>query len=131
MHFKAVKLTSVEELGKSSNQELHGSRDLIKRSNIELKKLVKELESQRLEKDDLRYEVFQQIYDILQDDIEFRLSLNLKLEAIHELNNRKLQSIPQTTLGESLTGLKKGGLTFLTPEGDPNEFERRRSVRQL
>ena len=60
------------------------------------------------------------------------MSLNFELEALHDLNNRKLYSVPvaPTTFGETLTGLKKG-LSFLTPGGEPSEFEKRRSIRQL
>jgi len=77
MHFEAVKLTSIESLGKQGGSL--GSRELLKKSNTELKRLLKEIESQRLEKDDLRYEVFSRIVAMLEDDIQVRLDVNLKI----------------------------------------------------
>ena len=46
-------------MSKGSNTEVsHGSKEILKRSSNELRKLKKEMDSQKLEKDDLRYEVF-------------------------------------------------------------------------
>jgi hypothetical protein len=56
LHFEAVKLTSFDSL--SSGESISGFKEIITKSNSELKRLLKELEVQTLEKDDLRFEIF-------------------------------------------------------------------------
>ena len=54
---------------------------------------MKELDSQKLEKDDLRYEVISHMIAMVEDDIQVRLDLNSKVEALNELSNRKLEAL--------------------------------------
>lgn len=81
-----------------------------------------------MEKDDLRYEVISHIIAMVEDDIQVRLDLNSKVEAINELNNRKLESLQapprKTTPGETT----RGG--FFTP-GEPLGLEKRKSIKGL
>ena len=116
------------------------------RSNAELARLRKDLESQRVDKDDLRYEVFNAIYEMLADFIELRFTCNVQLEKILELNTRKLEftfggkatadmkavgSVP----GKKVSWMSWGGTTPGAPEevksNHASEFERRKNMRKI
>jgi hypothetical protein len=43
-----------------------------------------------VDKDDVRYDIFKHLFDIIDDDIEMRLLNNRQLEAIVELNRSKI-----------------------------------------
>ncbi len=43
-----------------------------------------------MDKDDVRYDIFKHLFDIIDDDIEMRLLNNRQLEAIVELNRSKI-----------------------------------------
>ena len=88
-HFKLVQLTSFEELSQD-NPEQAGTKELISKSTTDLKELRKELDSQRVDKDDLRFEIFTHIYEILADNISLRLSCNRQLETILLLNTKRI-----------------------------------------
>ena len=89
-HFQLVQLTAFENLSKD-NLDYVGSREVLTKSNNELRRLLKELNSQKLEKDDLRYDIFKMIYEMIVDDINLRLKLNNYAEGILEQTNQKLE----------------------------------------
>lgn len=43
-----------------------------------------------MDRDDVRYDIFKHLFDIIDDDIEMRLLNNRQLEAIVELNRSKI-----------------------------------------
>ena len=45
-----------------------------------------------MDRDDVRYDIFKQLFDIVEDNIEVRLLNNRQLEAIIELNRSKVAS---------------------------------------
>jgi len=45
-----------------------------------------------VDRDDVRYDIFKQLFDIVEDNIEVRLLNNRQLEAIIELNRSKVAS---------------------------------------
>ena len=45
-----------------------------------------------MDRDDVRYDIFKQLFDIVDDDIEVRMLNNRQLEAIVELNRSKIAS---------------------------------------
>ena len=85
-----MQLTAFENLSKD-NLDYVGSREVLTKSNNELRRLLKELNSQKLEKDDLRYDIFKMIYEMIVDDINLRLKLNNYAEGILEQTNQKLE----------------------------------------
>ena len=52
----------------------------------------RELQGQRVDRDDVRYDIFKQLFDIVEDNIEVRLLNNRQLEAIIELNRARVAS---------------------------------------
>lgn len=48
------------------------------------------METQRVDHNDLRYDVFNSIYELLTDNIELRLTGNRSLKTILELNTKKI-----------------------------------------
>jgi hypothetical protein len=90
--FQLLKLTSLDSLTQSSSDLSSGSLLHIRTSTEELKRLRRELQAQRVDRDDVRYDIFKQLFDIVEDDIEVRLLNNRQLEAIVELNRAKIAS---------------------------------------
>ena len=66
------------------NLEQIGSKELMLKSNNELKRLQKELNQQKIEKDDIRYDIFKMIYEMISDNITLRLKINNYMEGILE-----------------------------------------------
>jgi hypothetical protein len=71
-HFKLIKLTSFEELARNNQMNL-SARQLIELSNKELKQLAKTLDLLKMDEEDVRYDIFSMIYDMLFDNIELRI----------------------------------------------------------
>jgi hypothetical protein len=91
--FQLLKLTSLDSLTQNSSSDLSsGSLLHIRTSTEELKRLRRELQAQRVDRDDVRYDIFKQLFDIVEDDIEVRMLNNRQLEAIVELNRSKIAS---------------------------------------
>lgn len=59
---------------------------MLQSSNTELERLKKELSSQRVDRDDLRYDVFNFIFDMLSENVDLRLGHNRLLRTVLELN---------------------------------------------
>ena len=90
----------------------------------------------------MRYDIFKQLFDIIEDDMDVRMLNNRQLEAIVELNRTKVAS--QVLMsnsasrvqmkGQFITGgnnsmndtivMKKGSLT--TPGGGGGDFDKRK-----
>ena len=66
------------------NLDFVGSKEILIRSNNELKRLSKELNSYKMEKDDIRYDIFKMIYDMIQDNVNLRLKVNNYIDGILE-----------------------------------------------
>ena len=95
----------------------------------------------------MRYDIFKQLFDIIEDDIDVRMLNNRQLEAIVELNRTKVAS--QVLMsnsasrvqmkGQFITGgnnsmndtivMKKGSLT--TPGGGGGDFDKRKQLRSI
>ena len=91
--FHLIKLTSLDSLTSNTTSDLSsGSLLHIRTSTDELKKLRKQLQCQRVDRDDVRFDIFKQLFDIIEDDIDMRLLNNRQLEAIVELNRSKVAS---------------------------------------
>ena len=71
-HFKHIKLTSFETLARD-NKEDRSAKELLEQSSSELKTLAKTLELLQMDEEDVRYEVFVMIYDMLFDNIQLRV----------------------------------------------------------
>ncbi len=71
-HFKAIRFASIEELARN-NHENKSAKQLLESSNSELKQLQKTLELLQMSEDDVRYDVFSMIYDMLFDSIQLRV----------------------------------------------------------
>ena len=78
-HFRLIKLTSFEELARN-NTENFSAKQLLDLSNNELKQLSKTLDMLQLDEEDVRYDVFSMIYDMLLDNVHLRVKQN-KLSA--------------------------------------------------
>lgn len=83
MHFQHVQRTAFESMSRD-NLDFVGSKEILIRSNNELKRLSKELNSYKMEKDDIRYDIFKMIYDMIQDNINLRLKVNNYIDGILE-----------------------------------------------
>lgn len=53
--------------------------------------MQKELNAQKIEKDDIRYEIFKMIYDMITDNIELRKKINFFMVGITEQATEKLE----------------------------------------
>ena len=71
-HFELIRLTSFEELARNNTQN-KSAKELLDLSNNELRILAKQLDLLRLDEEDVRYDVFQVIYEMLNDNIELRM----------------------------------------------------------
>ena len=89
-HFLVIQKTSFDDLSRE-NLEATGSKELITKSNEELKRLQKELNQQKIEKDDIRYDIFRKIYEMIGDNINLRLKMNNYIEGILEQTNQKME----------------------------------------
>jgi len=86
---------------------------LLRKSNGELQRLIKELNQQRVEKDDLRYDIFRMVYEMILDNINMRLKVNDYIEGILEQTNQKMDKLAQ---GFSRKLLEEGSiLSTLNP----------------
>ena len=74
-HFKIIKQTSFENLVRN-NQENHGAKEIIEISNNELQRLAKDLRLLKLDEEDVRYDIFEMIYEMLFDNIMLRVKQN-------------------------------------------------------
>ena len=74
-HFKHIQLTSFETLARD-NKENKSAKELLEQSTSELKMLAKTLELLQMDEEDVRYEVFVMIYDMLFDNIQLRVKQN-------------------------------------------------------
>lgn len=88
-HFQLVQLTSFETMSKD-NADQSGSKEILFKSNKELKRVMRELNHQKIEKDDIRYDIFKMIYEMIADNIVLRLKINNYIEGILEQTNQKL-----------------------------------------
>ncbi len=103
--FQLLKLASLDSLTASSPSDLNsGSLQHLRTSTDELRRLKRELQSQRVDRDDVRYDIFKQLFDILEDDIDVRLLNNRHLEAIIELNRAKVASVFMSGFTAGATG---------------------------
>jgi hypothetical protein len=120
--FQLLKLTSLDIMTHDiSNSQ--GSLAMLKTSTEELNRLRRELQSQRVNRDDVRYDIFKQLFDIIDDNIDLRLHNNRQTEAIIMLNRNKVVA---NTVRVIETDGKKGAIG--TPGGD---FEKRKLTRAL
>ena len=74
-HFKIIQITCFEDRAKENYLGL-GTEELIAESNKELMKLEKDLKNFRVEKDDLRYDLYKMITEMLFDNIALRMWVN-------------------------------------------------------
>ena len=74
-HFQLVKLTSTEELSRNNPENLSAAQ-LIEHSNKELNVLLKQLQLNQMDEEEVRYDVFNVIYDMIFDNIDLRVKLN-------------------------------------------------------
>jgi len=87
-HFKLIKLTSFEELARNNLENL-SAKQLLDLSNDELKNLLKNLELLQMDEEDVRFDVFSMIYDMLFDNIQLRVKqnkLSQRILALSQLN---------------------------------------------
>ena len=74
-HFKLIKLTSFEEMARNNSMNLN-AKALIETSNKELKQLAKTLDALKMDEEDVRFDIFSMIYDMLFDNIQLRVKQN-------------------------------------------------------
>ena len=74
-NFDSIKLTSFEELARQ-NTENKSAKQLLEQSNEQLKQLAKTLELLQMDEEDVRYDVFSMIYEMLFDNIQLRMTQN-------------------------------------------------------
>ena len=55
------------------NLDYVGSKEILNKSNNELKRSLRELNQQKIEKDDIRYDIFKMIYEMILDNINLRM----------------------------------------------------------
>jgi hypothetical protein len=67
-HFKLIKLTSFEELARNNSMNL-SAKALLELSNKELKQLARTLDLLKMDEDDVRFDIFSMIYDMLFDNV--------------------------------------------------------------
>jgi hypothetical protein len=67
-HFKLIKLTSFEELARNNSMNL-SAKMLLELSNKELKQLARTLDLLKMDEDDVRFDIFSMIYDMLFDNV--------------------------------------------------------------
>lgn len=74
-HFKLIKLTSFEELARNNSMNL-SAKMLLELSNKELKQLARTLDLLKMDEDDVRFDIFSMIYDMLFDNVQLRIKQN-------------------------------------------------------
>ena len=74
-HFKLIKLTSFEELARNNSMNL-SAKALLELSNKELKQLARTLDLLKMDEDDVRFDIFSMIYDMLFDNVQLRIKQN-------------------------------------------------------
>lgn len=74
-HFKSIQLTSFEELARNNHENL-SAKQLLDHSSSELIQLAQTLELLQMDEEDVRYDVFCKIYDMLFDNIQLRVKQN-------------------------------------------------------
>jgi len=74
-HFEIIRKTCFEDRAKENYLGL-GTEELIAYSNKELKDLEKELRLFNVQKDDLRFDLYKMIQDMLLDNLALRLWVN-------------------------------------------------------
>ena len=70
-----VRKTSLDELSRNNSEHL-SAHDLLRYSNQELTGLLKTLKLQQMDVEDIRFDVFDQIYSMIIDNIDLRIKLN-------------------------------------------------------
>lgn len=71
-HFKLIKLTSFEELARNNSMNL-SAKALLDLSNNELKQLARTLDLLKMDEEDVRFDIFSMIYDMLYDNVQLRM----------------------------------------------------------
>lgn len=74
-HFKLIKLTSFEELARNNSMNL-SAKALLELSNKELKQLARTLDLLKMDEDDVRFDIFSMIYEMLFDNVQLRIKQN-------------------------------------------------------
>ena len=74
-HFKLIQLTSFEELTQN-NRENKNAKQLLELSNKEINQLETDLELMKIEEEDVRYDIFIMIFEMITDNINLRKRLN-------------------------------------------------------
>ena len=67
-HFKLIKLTSFEELARNNSMNM-SAKQLLDLSNKELKQLARTLDLLKMDEEDVRFDIFSMIYDMLFDNV--------------------------------------------------------------
>jgi len=88
-HFEIIHKTCFEDRAKENHKGL-GSYELLQQSNKELANLEKELKSFQVQKDDLRFDLYKMILDMLTDNIQLRQKINLLLADQFKTSERRL-----------------------------------------
>lgn len=89
-HYKTIKKSTVKDKAQESLR-VDGAEDLLFESNKELKKLANELEMFTIDKEDLRFELYKLITDIMQDNIQLRLWVNEEIGSNLKRSIKKIQ----------------------------------------
>lgn len=74
-HFEIIKKATVQDYAVNDGSG-NGVRNMIESSNRNLKKLREDLDQLKVSKEDLRYETYKMMVDVVKDNIELRLRLN-------------------------------------------------------
>ena len=74
-HFKLIQLTSFEELTQN-NRENKNAKQLLELSNKEINQLETDLELMKIEEEDVRYDIFIMIFEMITDNINLRKRQN-------------------------------------------------------
>ena len=73
------------------------------------------MQAQRIDKDDVRFDIFTQMFDIIDDNIEVRVQNNRLMQGIIELNRTKVSSVMMGMIQSSKSTV--GGNNKATPGG--------------
>jgi len=98
-----------------------------------------ELSKLRIEKDDIRYDIFNPIYEMINDNIQLRMKINNFIDAINrETNQRYEKMIQQSKIKEgSLKQKQETPGAWTTPGGEEEKvtkggvFQRRQHDRAI
>lgn len=98
-HYKIIAKTTIKDRA-TENLRVDGAEGLLNDSNKELKNLARELDMFAISKDDLRFEIYKLITDIMQDNIKLRLWVNEEMGFTLKRNIKKMEdhAITQKTI---------------------------------